>query len=131
MIIGYDWRTKKRQDLRTGFLLLREMKLGFLRKLPAFIRTRNVVGAVNYGEYYISNLATYTNYQSSGIGTRLICEAEKRARKRGALHVVLDVEVDNSGAIKLYEKLGFRMVSESSVQLGKESLRFYRMSKQL
>ena len=132
MLLGYSWQSKKQQDLRTGLLLLREMKLRFIFRLPAFLKARNAIGMVNEGEYYISNLATYTGYQSTGIGTRLIHEAEKQGRKGGAAKVTLDVEAENSNAIELYRKLGFAIDRESSLRLrGGRLFEFYRMSKQL
>lgn len=132
MLLGYSWQSKKQQDLRTGLLLLREMKLRFIFRLPAFLKARNAIGMVNEGEFYISNLATHTNYQSTGIGTRLIHEAEKQGRKGGAAKVTLDVEAENSIAIELYRKLGFAIDRESSLRLrGDRPFEFYRMSKQL
>lgn len=132
MLLGYSWQSKKQQDLRTGLLLLREMKLRFIFRLPAFLKARNAIGMVNEGEFYISNLATHTSYQSTGIGTRLIHEAEKQGRKGGAAKVTLDVEAENSIAIELYRKLGFAIDRESSLRLrGDRPFEFYRMSKQL
>jgi ribosomal protein S18 acetylase RimI-like enzyme len=131
MLLGYSWRDRKREDLRTGLLLLREMKLNFFLKLPAFIRSWRAIGAVREGEYYISNVATYARHQSTGVGTRLIGEAEKEAAGIGARVLALDVETENSGAIRLYRKLGFSIENESSLRLGRERLRFYRMTRKL
>jgi ribosomal protein S18 acetylase RimI-like enzyme len=132
MLLVYSWQSKKRQDLRTGLLLLREMKLRFIFRLPTFLKARNAIGMLNEGEYYISNLATYTSYQSTGIGTKLIHEAEKQAREEGAVKVTLDVEVENANAIKLYRKLGFGTNRESSLRLrGGKLFEFHRMSKHL
>jgi ribosomal protein S18 acetylase RimI-like enzyme len=131
MLLGYSWRASRRESLRTGFALIREMKLRFFLRLPAFLKAMKAIGKVNDREYYISNLATYDRYQSTGIGTRLIDEAGREARRAGARRVALDVEVDHSGAINLYRKLGFSIDGESSLRLGGELLRFYRMTKPL
>ena len=45
--------------------------------------------------------------RGQGIGTALINAVEQRARLDGFACVNLEVAVDNSGAIRLYERLGF------------------------
>ncbi len=132
MILAYDRRTMRKQNLRTGFLLLREMKWGIVPGAPALIRSSRAVGQVKDGEFYISNVAVYPGHQSAGIGTRLIGEAEILALKSGASCLTLDVEADNLSAIRLYLRLGYVTVSESQVRIGRDhALRFYRMRKPL
>lgn len=46
--------------------------------------------------------------RSRGIGTKLIREAERRARARGSSRVGLAVGLDNTRARSLYERLGYR-----------------------
>ena len=43
-----------------------------------------------------------------GIADRLIADGEVRAREAGRLFLRLEVDVNNSGAIRLYEKLGYK-----------------------
>lgn len=132
MMLAYDWRARQRYDWRTGWLLLRAMKMALLGKLPLMMKTERVTGKVDDGEYYISNIATYAACRATGVGTSLICEAERQAKANGAARIALDVEADNSGAIRLYHKLGFSTVSESTLRLGRgRRLRFYRMRKEL
>lgn len=45
--------------------------------------------------------------QGQGIGTATIGAAENEAARRGASVVGLAVEVDNDGARRLYERLGY------------------------
>jgi ribosomal protein S18 acetylase RimI-like enzyme len=46
--------------------------------------------------------------QRKGIGTRMLAAAEALLRERGFARVELAVEVDNAGAHRLYERLGYR-----------------------
>lgn len=48
--------------------------------------------------------------QSSGIGTRLIARAEALIRARGFGWSEIGVERDNAAALRLYERLGYRIV---------------------
>jgi ribosomal protein S18 acetylase RimI-like enzyme len=58
--------------------------------------------------------------------------AEEEAKKSGAERVALDVEVENTGASRLYKRLGYSVADESTVQLrGGRSFSFYRMCKEL
>jgi ribosomal protein S18 acetylase RimI-like enzyme len=132
MALGYGWEAKRRENWRTGSLLLRQMRLGILSKLSPLLKVNGVVGMVGSEEYYISNIAVYPEYRAGGIGTRLLLEAEEEAKSSGAKTVALDVEVENAGAVKLYSRLGFSIVRESSVRLGEgEVFSFYRMCKEL
>lgn len=47
--------------------------------------------------------------QGQGIGTALILAGEREARRRGTAVLGLAVEVDNHGARRLYERLGYVM----------------------
>jgi len=107
------------------------MELNFIKRLPLFLKVRDVTGWVNREEHYISNVAVYPEYRGMGIGTDLIAKVEMKARKNGAKKVVLDVEVENLKAIKLYKKLGYAIVKESSIRVPGELFYFYRMYKKL
>jgi len=58
--------------------------------------------------------------------------AEEEAKKGGAKRVALDVEVENTGAARLYKRLGYSVASESTVRLrGRQPFSFYKMCKEL
>jgi 5-methyltetrahydrofolate--homocysteine methyltransferase len=66
------------------------------------------------------------------IGASLLKFAESEALKNKCVNIVLDVEAENQGAIKLYQKNGYVMVRTSpSLQLGKSQFQFIRMKKYL
>ncbi len=46
-------------------------------------------------------------YRRQGVGTALIRATEKKARREGLGKVNLEVALDNDGAIRLYESLGY------------------------
>lgn len=56
---------------------------------------------------YIAMLATSSTHRKQGIATKLVCMAIDKMKERGADEVVLETEVENVGARRLYEKLGF------------------------
>ncbi len=60
---------------------------------------------------HIISIAVREGYRGRGIGTKLLIEAMRRLHDHyGAKEVYLEVRVSNERAIRLYEKLGFRIV---------------------
>jgi ribosomal protein S18 acetylase RimI-like enzyme len=132
MILAYDWQVKGKEKRQTGSLLFEKMRGTFRRKLPLLMKFEDVIGVVQDREYYISNIAVYPEYRTAGIGMELISVAEEEAKKSGAERVALDVEVENTGASRLYRRLGYSVAVESTVRLrGGKSFSFYRMCKEL
>mmetsp|Transcript_5211 Transcript_5211/g.8974 ORF Transcript_5211/g.8974 Transcript_5211/m.8974 type:complete len:158 (+) Transcript_5211:56-529(+) len=56
---------------------------------------------------YIAMLAVDKTVRKKGIGSRLVVLAINQMQSEGCDEVVLEAEVTNSGALALYEKLGF------------------------
>ena len=59
-------------------------------------------------EMQVQNIVVDTGYRRNGVAMMLFEEASKRAQARGAQEVFLEVAVNNSAALALYEKLGFQ-----------------------
>lgn len=59
---------------------------------------------------WLYGLTVVAERRGEGIGTQLIREAERLCIDRGASHASLDVDIDNLGALRLYERLGYRIV---------------------
>ena len=57
---------------------------------------------------HISDLYVEESCRRAGVATALVADALALARARGLECVTLEVEADNAGARRLYEKLGFR-----------------------
>ncbi len=57
---------------------------------------------------HISDLYVEESCRRAGVATKLVVDALALARARGLECVTLEVETDNAGARRLYEKLGFR-----------------------
>jgi ribosomal protein S18 acetylase RimI-like enzyme len=64
---------------------------------------------------YISSLALLEGFRGMGLGTRMISIARDQARERGLDALSLLVFEQNAGALKLYEREGFREVNRAAV----------------
>ena len=131
MILSYSYQTKKKENLRTGLLLLRYVGVNILTKLPILMKFNATVGRLDKEEYYISNIATFPKFRGMGVGKKLMLVAEDDAKRNNTKRIILDVEKENITAITFYKKLGYQTAKEFSIPLGKEVLHFYRMIKKL
>ncbi|WP_297499116.1 ribosomal protein S18-alanine N-acetyltransferase [Thermococcus sp.] len=61
-------------------------------------------------EGHIMSIAVDKDYRGNGIGSALLTEAIERLIKKGARYIGLEVRVSNEGAIRLYERFGFKKV---------------------
>lgn len=66
------------------------------------------------GELEILNVATAPTCRRSGVAAALLRYGFARARQRGLESAFLEVRVGNIGAISLYRKFGFTVVSRRS-----------------
>lgn len=63
--------------------------------------------------FYINNIAVDTRHRGTGLGRKLLDHVIERARGNGYRCVELDVTERNTGALRFYERYGFRRVSQS------------------
>jgi len=77
------------------------------------------------------SIAVDPKVQGRGIATALIGACEEAASKRGAMVVRLEVQVHNARALKLYEKLGYRVFGryEAYYDDGSDALRLEKIIK--
>jgi ribosomal-protein-alanine N-acetyltransferase len=67
-----------------------------------------LVGSVRGGALHVHRIAVHPGGRRSGLGTALLAEAGREARRRTLEFVTLKVASDNDGAIRFYDRLGFR-----------------------
>lgn len=72
-------------------------------EIAGFLNVRDVCG-----EIYINNIAVSENFRRQGLAKALLCKLEKR----NFLFITLEVRKSNFGAIRLYEKLGYKKVGQ-------------------
>ena len=75
------------------------------------------------GSYYIMAVAVYAEFRGSGIGKRLMAEAEKAAKAKGFTETSLNVFSENRGAVRLYKALGYRERARQPV-VGHDKIRY-------
>jgi len=61
-----------------------------------------------HDEVHILNIAVHPDFRKIGLGEMLLRDCLGFSAERGLKLAVLEVRTSNSGAIKLYEKIGFK-----------------------
>jgi GNAT superfamily N-acetyltransferase len=83
------------------------------------VRDGRRVGLVNLGvrgqDAWIGGVGVVASARREGVGEALMRAVHDEARSRGVARVWLEVIVENTGAIALYEKLGYQVVQDVEV----------------
>lgn len=81
------------------------------RKLWVARQDGEIVGTVTTAEegdvQWVTALAVHPRHEGQGVGTALLSYTKDFASRSGAKFVMLDVEIENSKALSVYEKAGF------------------------
>lgn len=107
-ITGYDG--SKLNELRTPFLGYLLEKFGF-EQVPE--------DETEDGEFYLDTVSVSQLHQGKGMGRKLIEAMICHAKERGFGKVGLLVDLENSSAKKLYERIGFKVLKTKNLMGGK------------
>ena len=86
-----------------------------LDDFPEFIRPLIALEQCVPGSFYINMLAAYPGYRNRGVGTRLMDMVDRLAAEAGCTTVSVEVFEQNEGALRLYRRLGYRVVEQRDV----------------
>jgi ribosomal protein S18 acetylase RimI-like enzyme len=67
------------------------------------------------GSWYICAMAFFPEFQGQGLGTKLLAIARSQAQDRGFNELSLLVFEQNTGAVRLYERNGFKTIDRAAV----------------
>lgn len=86
-----------------------------LEAFPEFIRPLIELERCVPGSFYINMLATYPRYRGRGVGTSLMRSVVCLAAEAGCTTISVEVFEQNAGALRLYQRLGYRIVEQRGV----------------
>lgn len=84
--------------------------------LPAPIAPFVALEHHSVGTWYINALAVFPGYRACGIGSALLHATETQAQEAGYQHMTIQVYAQNTGAVRLYAKLGYSEVARAPVR---------------
>ncbi|MEM7253697.1 MAG: GNAT family N-acetyltransferase [Pseudomonadota bacterium] len=67
------------------------------------------------GELFVECVAVHSQWESHGVGARLIGWAEAMARNAGHSRVIVRVFTDNARAVRLFERLGYQETTQVDI----------------
>jgi ribosomal protein S18 acetylase RimI-like enzyme len=82
-----------------------------LDELPDLLRPLEELELKVPGTFYINILAAYPEYRGLGLGTSLLEAAHMLASEAGCNELSLEVFEQNDGAVRLYERHGYREIA--------------------
>jgi ribosomal protein S18 acetylase RimI-like enzyme len=104
---------RKGHTARMSLLLLKYLKWRLPTKAVNLLKFDHLIKLIARGDCYVSNVAVYPEFRSSGIGTKLLAAIEDEAKNIGKKRVVLHAEIHNLRAVSLYERLGYKIEYKS------------------
>lgn len=93
--------------------------------------TSSLWAPVEADALYLSKVAVTPRARRSGLGTRLLEDTLAAARAADLRAVVLDVAANNEPARSIYQRCGFRRISEHSAALDDCSLAYVRFRREV
>ena len=94
-----------------GYRLDDPYEAGNLDEYPPVIRPLIELESRAPGSWYVNAVAALPEVRGRGIGSRLMQLAERLGRTAGCNDISLIVAEANTGAVRLYDRLGFRQVA--------------------
>ena len=118
-------------NLRTAFEKFSPFRAGLVIFNLILLAFEDAVGP---DEFHIDLVAVVPSSRGMGIGTALMLKAEEKAESTGKHTMSLGVIAENEGAIRLYERLGYRTTRTWRgflVRLASNSTEVRRMEKSI
>ena len=85
--------------------------------LPAPIAPFVALEKLSVNTWFINALAVFAEGQNQGYGSQLLAAAENLARANGFDRMSIQVYAQNTGAVRLYSRHGYKQVSSDPVRL--------------
>jgi len=108
-------------------------KMGNIQELKVLFHNFNILDSLRFimieiidniflsrleeDDFYYAIVAVDENSRGQGIGSFILEEGIKLAREKGCRRAVLDVDIENEGALRLYQRVGFRKFNERILSL--------------
>lgn len=84
--------------------------------------------SADYKDVFVGHtLVVHPHFMQKGVAFKLMTFAKEYAIQLKMKSIRLDVSVNNTAAISLYEKLGYTYIATVDLQLGYEHLKWFRL----
>lgn len=104
-----------------------DLRLKSLRLIIVDILDYFVLSDVKKGDFHVAEIAIDNSLRGQGMGSKVLTEIIDYARSKNLKRVTLDADFRNTGARKLYEKLGFKVFDKKRIKIGSFERGMYNM----
>lgn len=84
----------------------------FIRLVMIEIIDDIFLSKVDDDDFYYAIVAVDEKFRGNGVGSFILEEGIRIAREKGCMRAVLDVDIENEGALRLYQRFGFKKFKE-------------------
>lgn len=105
----HRFRPRRREKINLALLLMKYMNWRLPLSVAPLLRSEKIIRNFSSRECYLSNVVVYPEYRSLGLGSKLLGALEEEVKNVGKNRMVLHADVNNHSAIRLYERLGYRI----------------------
>ncbi len=77
-----------------------------------------VLADIEKNDLYLAELAIDSRLRGQGIGKKVVCDVINYAKSKNYKRVTIDADFRNTGAKRLYERLGFKEFNKKRVKIG-------------
>ncbi|MDP3790889.1 MAG: GNAT family N-acetyltransferase [Candidatus Omnitrophota bacterium] len=109
----HRFRPRRREKINLTFLLMKYMNWRLPSSVAPLLMSEKIIRDFSGRDCYLSNVAVYPEYRSLGLGSKLLGAIEEEVKSAGKNRIVLHADAKNHGAIRLYERLGYRIEEKS------------------
>ena len=102
-------KPRRREKINLTVLLMKYMNWRFPSRIAPLLRSEKIIRNFSGKDCYLSNLAVYPEYRNLGLGTKLLGALEEEVKVIGKSRMLLHADVTNCSAIRLYERLGYKV----------------------
>lgn len=102
-----------------------------LRQLKAMRDAEQIIKSVEKDDCYITHLAVLPEFRSMRIGEALLNRVVESCRETNRRKLLLDVESENSGAIRFYQRCGFSELMARKINIAGMVFSLTRMGKMI
>lgn len=115
------------------------MLMAYISKMPHDLRIKSlklvIVDILDYfvlcdikkDDLYVAEIAIDPSLRGKGLGKQVLNDVVSYAKDKNLNRVILDADFRNTGAKRLYEKLGFKVFNKKRLKLGNFERGMYNM----
>lgn len=128
MILSYPAKISPKGMLKTALRILKNSPRTLFTRLGDLLKAKTLFGPIKKSDYYICFLAVHPQFRNLGLASKMLEHAKEESLKNGCKRIILEVESENTNAIKFYKKRGFKRLCLIKVEIKSKEHSYFKMA---